>query len=63
VYEATDAYLRGLADDDLEVTKIGLFRESTVGRMLMAGVYAHAVGHAGEIAALRGTFGMRGLPF
>lgn len=63
VYQATDAYLRGLSDDDLEITKMGLFRESTAGRMLMAGVYAHAVSHAGEIAALRGTFGMRGLPF
>lgn len=63
VYGATDAYLSNLPDAELErkvQTPIG---EQTVGWVLTALLATHLPQHAGEIAALKGVQGLKGLPF
>lgn len=62
-FAATDAYLAGLSDADLQnkvQTPIG---EQTVEWAVAAILGTHAPQHAGEIAALKGVEGMKGLPF
>jgi hypothetical protein len=63
VHGATDTYLADLADAELDRTTQGLIRETTVGRIIVLGVCTHFLTHAGEISALKGTFGLKGLPF
>jgi hypothetical protein len=63
VFDATDAFLGSMPDADLDRTVMGLARETTAGQLLIVGVMVHFVAHAGEIAAIKGTFGMKGLPF
>ncbi|MEX1253188.1 MAG: DinB family protein [Dehalococcoidia bacterium] len=63
VYTATDAYIANLPDAELErkvQTPIG---EQTVGWALVALLATHLPQHAGEIAALKGVQGLKGLPF
>lgn len=63
VYEASGAYVGGLADSDLE-RKIdsGFAGEQTIA--WMAGILVnHVATHTGEIAALKGVQGLKGLPF
>lgn len=63
VYAATDAYLAALPDADLDKTTQGPFGETTIGWMVSMLLATHPVGHAGEIAALKGVHGLKGLPF
>jgi hypothetical protein len=63
VYAATDAYLADVPDSDLDrkiQTPIG---EQTVAWAIAVLLGTHLPGHAGEIAALIGVQGKRGLPF
>ncbi len=63
VYAATDGYLANLPDEELDRATQGLMRETTVGRIIATGVCTHFLTHAGEISALKGAFGLKGLPF
>ena len=63
VYANTDAYIANLPDAELErkvQTPIG---EQTVGWALVALLATHLPQHTGEIAALKGVQGLKGLPF
>ena len=63
VFANTDAYLAGLPDADLErkiQTPIG---EQTVGWAVVSLLGTHFPQHAGEIAAVMGVQGLKGLPF
>ena len=63
VFANTDAYLAGLPDADLErkiQTPIG---EQTVGWAVVSLLGTHFPQHAGEIAAVKGVQGLKGLPF
>jgi uncharacterized damage-inducible protein DinB len=59
---ATNEYLERLTDEELD-RRVNFFgRESSVADVL-ARFVAHTVGHTGEIAAVKGMQGLRGLPF
>jgi uncharacterized damage-inducible protein DinB len=61
VWAATDAYLSGLSTDELDrKVKLGA-RELSVAEMLMLAA-SQALSHTGEIAAMKGVQGARGLP-
>jgi hypothetical protein len=62
VFANTDAVVAGLADDHMEKEMQGPFGPTTAAKMLALGVY-HLAGHSGEIAALKGVQGVKGLPF
>jgi hypothetical protein len=63
VYANTDAYLANLADSELDRKVQGPIGETTIGWFLATILATHFPGHAGEIAALKGVQGMKGLPF
>lgn len=63
VYAQTDAYLANLSDAELERKVQGPVGETTIGWFLTTILGTHFPGHAGEIAALKGVQGMKGLPF
>lgn len=64
VYAATDDYLGGLSDTDLDgTTTFGPVGEMRIGAFLGNVVVWHAIQHSGEICALKGLLGKRGLPF
>jgi hypothetical protein len=63
VFSATDAYLGSVSEADLGrkiQTPIG---EQTVGWAIAVLLGTHYPQHAGEIAALKGVHGLKGLPF
>lgn len=62
VRAGTDAYLARLAADDLdrEVPFLGAQRPAAD---VLAMLVVHTMGHAGEIAAIKGMMGLKGLPF
>lgn len=63
VFANTDSYLANLSDADLEKkiqTPIG---EQTIGWAVTTLLGTHAPQHIGEIAALKGVQGLKGLPF
>jgi hypothetical protein len=61
VWAATDAYLSSLTPADLDrKVKLGA-RELTVAEMLLLAA-SQALSHTGEIAALKGVQGAKGLP-
>jgi len=66
VYAATDQYLAGLTEDDLDRTidmsSSGLGTQ-TLNWVLFNFVIGHAADHMGEIAVLKGFQGLKGLPF
>jgi hypothetical protein len=62
VYAAMDEYLAGVTDDELNRTITAFNRETTVGALLARTVATHMVVHLGEIAALKGVQGLKGLP-
>ena len=66
VYSATDAYLEGLSDADLEqpmdLSFVGLGQQ-TLGVMLSVLVLYHIGTETGEIACLKGLQGVKGYPF
>ena len=63
VYATTDAYLAKVADEELDRKTQGPFGETTIGWMVSMLLATHPVGHAGEVAALKGVHGLKGLPF
>jgi hypothetical protein len=63
VFEQTDAYLASLSDAELERKIQGPVGETTVGWMLVNILATHFPQHMGEIAALKGVQGLKGLPF
>jgi len=61
VWAATDAYMAGLTAQDLDrKVKLGT-REMTVAELLMMAAN-QSLSHSGEIAALKGVQGAKGLP-
>jgi len=64
VYAATDAYVNGLSDADLDrKVQTGFVGEQTVAFVVSNILGWHAAQHTGEIAALKGVQGLKGLPF
>ena len=64
VYAATDAYVAGLSEADLDrKLDTGFIGEQTVAFVLSNVLAWHAAEHNGELAALKGAFGLKGLPF
>jgi len=61
VWRATDAYLASVTPDDLDRRLVFAGRERSVGDMLHLSI-AQSYSHAGEIAALKGIQGIKGLP-
>jgi hypothetical protein len=63
VYAATSAYLDSVPDDELNRKMQTPLGEQTVGWVVTLLLATHLPGHAGEIAALKGVHGLKGLPF
>ncbi|MGB2694486.1 MAG: DinB family protein [Dehalococcoidia bacterium] len=63
VFAATDAYLDNVSDADLQKKVQTPAGEQTAEWTIAAILATHAPQHAGEIAALKGVEGMKGLPF
>jgi len=63
VYGASDAYLAGLSDADLGRKVNTPAGDQTVGWAVATILGTHAPQHIGEIAALKGVQGLKGLPF
>lgn len=63
VYAQTDAYLASLPDTEVARKVQGPIGETTLGWFLGTILATHFPGHAGEIAALKGVQGLKGLPF
>jgi uncharacterized damage-inducible protein DinB len=61
VRAATDAYLSTLTPEELERNVEFAGGERTVADMLLLAC-SHSLGHNGEIAALKGIQGAKGLP-
>jgi uncharacterized damage-inducible protein DinB len=62
VREATERYLAGITTEDLDrVVTMGA-RERSVAEVLTM-LVGHLASHAGEVAALKGVQGAKGLPF
>lgn len=63
VYQATDNFVASLSEADIARTlQTGFAGQQTVAWLLQNIVIWHAATHAGEIAALKGMNGLRGLP-
>jgi hypothetical protein len=63
VFAQTDAFLANLGDADLERKIQGPAGETTVGWFVVNILATHFPQHLGEIAALKGVHGLKGLPF
>ncbi len=63
VYASTDAFLAAVTDADLQRKVQGPAGEQTVEWALATILATHLPSHAGEIAALKGVQGLKGLPF
>jgi hypothetical protein len=63
VQASVDGYLAGLPDSDLSRKISGPFGEQTVEWVIVTLLGTHLPQHAGEIAALKGVQGLKGLPF
>ncbi len=63
VYAATDSYLAGLTDGDLERKVSTPAGEQSVAWCLATILGTHFPQHVGEVAALKGVQGLKGLPF
>ena len=62
VRATTESYLAALTDEELDRT-VQFFGGDRPVADVIATFVSHTVGHAGEIAALRGVQGVKGLPF
>jgi uncharacterized damage-inducible protein DinB len=62
VHQHTDAHLAAITDDVLD-EKIKFFTESDPKAALWALLVTHALQHTGEIVAIKGMQGGKGLPF
>jgi hypothetical protein len=63
VFAQTDAYLGALPDSEMERKIQGPAGETTIGWMIVNILATHFPQHLGEIAALKGVHGKKGLPF
>jgi hypothetical protein len=63
VFAATDSYLANLPDSELERKIQGVLGEYTVGWGIAILLCQHEAEHSGEIAALKGVQGLKGLPY
>jgi hypothetical protein len=63
VFANTDSYLANLSDADLEKKVQTPIGEQTIGWAVTTLLGTHFPQHAGEIAALKGVQGLKGLPF
>ena len=63
VFANTDSYLANVSDAELEQKTQTPIGEQTKGWVVVNLLGTHAPQHAGEIAALRGVQGLKGLPF
>lgn len=63
VFAATDAWLASATDEQLAQKRQSPFGEQTVGFLVANLLGTHVPQHAGEIAALKGVQGLKGLPF
>jgi hypothetical protein len=63
VFAQTDAYLSNLGDAELERKIQGPVGETTIGWFTVNILGTHFPQHIGEIAALKGINGLKGLPF
>ncbi|MEX2158264.1 MAG: DinB family protein [Dehalococcoidia bacterium] len=63
VQQSVDSYLAGLSDEDMQRKVSGPFGEQTVEWVVVNILGTHLPAHAGEIAALKGVQGLKGLPF
>jgi len=61
VWAATDAYLAGLTTEDLDRKVMLGKREMTAAELLIMAIH-QSLSHTGEIAALKGIQGAKGLP-
>jgi uncharacterized damage-inducible protein DinB len=61
VWAATDTYLAGLTAEDLDRKVILGKREMTAAELLIMAIH-QSLSHTGEIAALKGVQGAKGLP-
>ena len=63
VFAQTDAYIGGLSDSDLDEKKPTPIGEQSLGWVITSLLGTHMPQHVGEIAALKGVQGLKGLPF
>ena len=63
VFAQTESYTANLSDADLERKVQGPIGETTLGWFLVNILATHFPQHVGEIAALKGVQGLKGLPF
>jgi hypothetical protein len=63
VYARTEALVAGLSDADWQREVETPFGKSTVANLLGSIGFYHVAEHSGEIAALKGVQGLKGLPF
>jgi hypothetical protein len=63
IFAATDAWLASVGDDALEEKRQSPFGEQSVGFLVANLLGTHVPQHTGEIAALKGVQGLKGLPF
>jgi uncharacterized damage-inducible protein DinB len=63
VKQSTASYLSGLSDADLDRKVQAFGREQPVADVLANILLWHVSNHSGEIAALKGIQGLKGLPF
>ncbi len=63
VNQATDAFLDGLTDADLDKAIDFFGRNEAMGWVISDTVLVHMSFHAGEIASLKGVMGLKGLPW
>lgn len=64
VYEATDAYINSLNDEDLEKeVDLGSWGKKTIAEILYSYIIAHTNQLAGELSALKGVHGSKGYQF
>ena len=63
VYAATDDYLANASDDDLDAEIETFAGKVPAGRYVGTACLWHVMSHQGEIAALKGVQGLKGLPF
>jgi uncharacterized damage-inducible protein DinB len=63
VYQQTDGYLANASDEELDREIEAFGRQTTVGKHVGAMGLWHVMSHQGEMAAVKGAQGLKGLPF
>lgn len=63
IQQSVDGYLADLGDSEMQKKVTGPFGEQTVEWIVVNLLGTHLPSHTGEIAALKGVQGLKGLPF